>query len=83
MVMKIGVESTGLILVVMNREILKDVEHEAMIIDSCLKGEVVPEKIRLFSKYTLNPENFREYKWTWCGRYSVPLALYTSYYLNE
>jgi len=35
-----------------------------VIIDSCLKGEIVPEKIRLFSKYTLNPENFREYKWT-------------------
>jgi len=58
-------------------------EHESVIIDNCLKGEVVPEKIRLFSKYTLNPENFREYKWTWCGRYSVPLALYTSYYLND
>jgi AmmeMemoRadiSam system protein B len=61
---------------------IKAREHESVIIDSCLNGEVVPEKIRLFSKYTLNPENFREYKWTWCGRYSVPLALYTSYYLN-
>lgn len=57
--------------------------HEAEIIDSCLKGEVTPERIRLFSNYTLNPENFREYKWTWCGRYSVPVALYTSYYLND
>ena len=58
-------------------------EHESGIIDSCLKGELVPEKIRLFSSYTLKPENFREYKWTWCGRYSVPVALYTSYYLNN
>ena len=62
---------------------MKAREHESGIIDSCLKGEILPEKIRLFSNYTLDPENFREYKWTWCGRYSVPVALYTSYYLNN
>lgn len=62
---------------------IKAREHESGIIDSCLKGEIAPEKIRLFSNYTLNSENFREYKWTWCGRYSVPVALYTSYYLNN
>jgi AmmeMemoRadiSam system protein B len=66
-----------------NQGNMKAREHESVIIDSCLKGEVVTEKIRLFSNYTLNPENFREYKWTWCGRYSVPVALYTSYYLNS
>jgi AmmeMemoRadiSam system protein B len=57
--------------------------HEGEIIDSCLKGKVTPEKIRLFSDYTLNSDNYREYKWTWCGRYSIPVALYTSYYLND
>ena len=62
---------------------IKAREHEAVIIDSCLKDEIRPEKIRLFSKYTLNSDNFREYKWTWCGRYSVPVALYTAYYLNN
>jgi len=62
---------------------IKAREHESEIIDSCLKGKVTPEKIRLFSSYTLNPDNFREYKWTWCGRYCVPVALYTSYYLND
>ncbi len=62
---------------------IKAREHEAGITDSCLKNDIKPEKIRLFSKYTLNPDNFREYKWTWCGRYSVPVALYTAYYLNK
>ena len=62
---------------------IKAREHEAGIIDSCLKGEIKPEKIRLFSNFTLNPDNFREYKWTWCGRYSVPFALYTAYYLSD
>lgn len=58
-------------------------EHEALIIDSCLKGEILPDKIRLFNKYTLKNDNFLEYKWSWCGRYSIPLALYTSYYLTN
>lgn len=62
---------------------IKAREHEAGIIDSCLKGEIKPEKIRLFNNFTLNAANFREYKWTWCGRYSVPVALYTAYYLSE
>jgi MEMO1 family protein len=57
-------------------------KHEYGIIDSCLKGEVGPENFRLFSDFTLNANNFREYKWTWCGRYCVPVALYTAYYLN-
>jgi AmmeMemoRadiSam system protein B len=58
-------------------------KHEEGIIDSCLKGELKPEKIRLFSSFTLNPDNYREYKWTWCGRYSVPVALYTTYHLDS
>ncbi|MCX6320883.1 MAG: AmmeMemoRadiSam system protein B [Bacteroidia bacterium] len=61
---------------------IKACEYESEIVENCLKGNITPEKIRLFSKYTLNPDNYREYKWTWCGRYCVPVALYTAYYLN-
>ena len=57
-------------------------DHESEIIDNCFIGNVTPDKIELFNNYTLNKENYREYKWTWCGRYSIPVALYTSYYLN-
>ncbi len=57
--------------------------HEKEIIDSCLKGDVTLGKIRRFSDYTLNPDDYRIYKWTWCGRYSVPVALYTTYFLND
>jgi MEMO1 family protein len=56
--------------------------HEAGIIDSCFKGGITPEKIQLFNKFTINSDNYRDYKWTWCGRYSLPVALYTAYYLN-
>lgn len=58
-------------------------DKEMEIIEKCLKGRVGPENFRLFSEYILNADNYREYKWTWCGRYSVPLALYTTYYLNN
>jgi AmmeMemoRadiSam system protein B len=62
---------------------MKARNHEEGIIDSCFTEKVTPEKIRLFNSLTLNKQNFREYKWTWCGRYSVPVALYTAYYLND
>ncbi len=58
----------------------RDYEHE--IIDNCLRGEVGPDNFRLFSKYTLDPDDFHNYIWTWCGRYCVPTTLYTAYYLN-
>jgi AmmeMemoRadiSam system protein B len=62
---------------------MKALGHEDEIIRKCLTGKVTPENIKLFSSYTLNPDNYREYKWTWCGRYSVPVTLFTSYYLNN
>jgi AmmeMemoRadiSam system protein B len=61
----------------------KAIDRESEIIANCLKGKINIEKINLFSNYTLNPNNFREYQWTWCGRYCVPVALYTSFCLND
>lgn len=61
----------------------KAIKHEYEITSACLTGTIAPEKIRLFSSFTLKDVNYREYKWTWCGRYSVPLALYTVYYMGQ
>jgi AmmeMemoRadiSam system protein B len=61
----------------------KALDHEKGIIDSCLIGGVIPEKVHLFRSFTLKPDNYRQYKWTWCGRYSVPFALLASWYLNN
>lgn len=61
----------------------KALEHEKEIVDSCLRGELTVEKIRKFNSYTLSDINYKDYKWTWCGRYSVPVAMYTAFYLNE
>lgn len=48
-------------------------EHE--IIDSCFRGGINPEKARLFYSYTLDEKNYKKYKWTWCGRYSIPFGI--------
>jgi AmmeMemoRadiSam system protein B len=59
------------------------VAHEHVIIDSCLAGPLKPEKLKLFTEYTVQKEDYRQYKWTWCGRYSVPLGLLTAYDLQQ
>ncbi len=60
----------------------KAIKHEHEII-STLTGEITPQKIKLFTQYTVQDTNYKEYKWTWCGRYSVPMGLLTAYYLSQ
>ncbi len=57
--------------------------HEHEIIDKCLTKVISPQKIEKFTKYTVKEEDFKDYKWTWCGRYSIPFGLLTAYYLGE
>jgi AmmeMemoRadiSam system protein B len=56
-------------------------DHE--IIDNCLVGGLSTDKVKRFTEYTVQADNFRDYKWTWCGRYSIPLGLLTANGLNE
>jgi MEMO1 family protein len=56
--------------------------HEREIMDT-LSGTLNPQKVKAFVDFTVDPKNYHEYKWTWCGRYSVPLGLLTAYALNE
>ncbi len=58
------------------------VAHEHEIIRT-LTGELTPEKVKTFTEYTVEENDYKTYKWTWCGRYSVPFGLLTSYYLNR
>jgi AmmeMemoRadiSam system protein B len=53
------------------------------IINNCLTNEIVEPKIQLFNKYTVKGDNYKEYKWTWCGRYSVPFGLLFANKLNK
>ncbi len=59
------------------------VKHEKEILDSCLKGPISTKKIKRFIGYTLHPDDYREYLWTWCGRYSVPFGLLVALNLSQ
>jgi len=61
----------------------KAVAYEHEIIDSCLTGGLSPEKAKKFTEYTVQADNYKEYKWTWCGRYSVPFGLLVDYELEK
>ena len=57
--------------------------HEHEIISGCLLGSLSTEKIRRFTQYTVQDTNYHTYKWTWCGRYSVPFGLLLSINLEQ
>ena len=61
----------------------KAMTHEKEIISNCLTGKINPERIKQFTQYTVQADDYRQYKWTWCGRYSVPLGLMVSYDLSK
>jgi len=61
---------------------IKAKAHEMEIISNCLTGNLDPDRIKLFTEYTVRPDDYRQYQWTWCGRYSVPFGLMVSYDLG-
>jgi MEMO1 family protein len=59
------------------------VSYERQIIKDCFEGVATSERIRLFYNYTVSSDDYREYKWTWCGRYSIPLGMETAIALSD
>jgi AmmeMemoRadiSam system protein B len=55
----------------------KAVAHEYEIIRTCLLGQISEKKVQAYTQYTIQDTNYHAYKWTWCGRYSVPFGLLT------
>lgn len=52
------------------------------IINECLTDNITNEKIKKFTEFTVQKEDYKEYKWVWCGRYSVPFGLSFANNLN-
>ncbi|MCV6629283.1 MAG: AmmeMemoRadiSam system protein B [Flavobacteriaceae bacterium] len=50
-------------------------QHDLRIIKECLTGTLDNQKILQFTQETVKAEDYKEYKWIWCGRYSVPFGL--------
>ena len=57
--------------------------HEMEIINNCLVDEITTDKIQKFIHYTVQDSDYKEYKWTWCGRYSVPFGLLAASELDK
>lgn len=57
-------------------------QKDLKIIKECLEGPLALEKIRTFNNYTVMPDDYTQYNWTWCGRYATPLGLLTANKLN-
>ena len=45
------------------------------LINTTLVGELTTEKIEQFNDITIMDNDYKAYKWTWCGRYSTPFGL--------
>ncbi|MFT7628213.1 MAG: AmmeMemoRadiSam system protein B [Ulvibacter sp.] len=57
-------------------------KKDLMIIEACLENELTSSKIKLFNTYTVQQDDFKEYAWVWCGRYSLPFGLLVANKLN-
>jgi MEMO1 family protein len=61
----------------------KAVRFEKELIAKTLEGKLTKEKIKTFTEETVMQDNFRDYNWTWCGRFSVPFGLLCSMHLQK
>ncbi len=52
--------------------------HDREIIRTCFESKLTEKKIARFYSYTTDPDNFKESRWSWCGRYAIPVGLLTA-----
>jgi len=57
-------------------------QQDLEIINTCLVDEINNDKVKWFTEYTVKKNDYKEYKWVWCGRYSVPFGLAFANKLN-
>jgi MEMO1 family protein len=60
----------------------KALEKEHYIMKECLTTADTNSAKKFFG-FTVQDTNWHDYKWTWCGRYSVPFAMLTTYKLQQ
>lgn len=61
---------------------LKAVNHDKRLINDYLTRELSMDKVKSFTKETVQESDYKAYKWVWCGRYSVPFGLAFANKLN-
>jgi len=50
-------------------------EMDLEIINNCWTNDITEAKIKRVTEYTVQQDDYKDYKWVWCGRYSVPFGL--------
>jgi AmmeMemoRadiSam system protein B len=60
----------------------KAIHHDKRLMHDFLTGDISMNKIENFTKETVQENDYKEYKWVWCGRYSVPFGLAFANKLN-
>jgi AmmeMemoRadiSam system protein B len=58
-------------------------QMDSTIIKNSLVNELNLKNIKSFNNYTVNQDDFKRYKWVWCGRYSVSFGLLFANKLNQ
>jgi MEMO1 family protein len=61
----------------------KALSRENFLMDTLLSGQVNLSKLEQFTHCTVQDTSYRDYRWTWCGRYSIPFGLATVEKLAE
>jgi MEMO1 family protein len=62
---------------------IKAKQHEIEIIKNCLLNGLDIKKIDKLIKFTVLDRDYKEHKYNWYGRYSIPFGLLVSNYLQE
>jgi hypothetical protein len=57
--------------------------REQQILRDCFDGDLRPERIERFVRYTISDHDHREYQWMWCERYCVPFGLLAAWHLQQ
>ncbi|TNJ38811.1 AmmeMemoRadiSam system protein B [Chlorobaculum thiosulfatiphilum] len=52
--------------------------YDREIISTCFESKLTGNKIAKFYAYTTDSDDFKESRWSWCGRYAIPLGLLTA-----
>lgn len=60
----------------------KAIDKESEIAE-VLTGELNIDRIKKFTELTVREEDYTQYKWTWCGRYSIPFGLLVTHKLSQ
>ncbi|HNX66712.1 MAG TPA: AmmeMemoRadiSam system protein B [Bacteroidales bacterium] len=69
-----GVDSTGY---------FDALAYEKQLMIESFVGTASDDRVKSFYQATVSDTDYKEYKWTWCGRYSIPLGMLTAIKLAE